>query len=35
LGGSLKGHEKLGFLLAQNGDFESSSKHLKLALSQN
>ena len=35
LGGSLKGHEKLGFLLARNGDFESSSKHLKLALSQN
>ena len=35
LGGSYKGHEKLGFLLAQNGEFESSSQHLTLALSQN
>jgi len=34
LGGSFKGHEKLGFLLAQNGEFESSSQHLRLALSQ-
>ena len=34
LGGSHKGHEKLGLLLAQNGEFESSSKHLRLALSQ-
>jgi len=34
LGGSQKGHEKLGFLLAQNGEFESSVQHLKLALFQ-
>ena len=33
LGGSLKGHEKLGLLLAHNGEFESSAQHLKLALS--
>ena len=33
LGGSHKGHEKLGLLLEQSGDFESSSKHLRLALS--
>jgi uncharacterized protein HemY len=34
LGGSHKSHEKLGLLLAQNGEFESSAQHLKLALSQ-
>jgi HemY protein len=34
LGGSHKGHKKLGLLLAQNGEFESSSQHLRLALSQ-
>jgi uncharacterized protein HemY len=33
LGGCHKSHEKLGLLLAQNGEFESSSKHLRLALS--
>ena len=33
LGGAPKSHEKLGLLLAQNGEFESSAQHLKLALS--
>jgi HemY protein len=33
LGGAHKSHEKLGLLLAQNGEFESSAQHLKLALS--
>jgi HemY protein len=33
LGGSNKAHEKLGLLLAQNGEFERSTQHLKLALS--
>jgi len=32
LGGSHKSHEKLGLLLAQNGEFEPSTQHLKLAL---
>jgi len=34
LGGFHKSHEKLGLLLAQNGEFESSSRHLSLALIQ-
>ena len=34
LGGSHKSHEKLGFLLAKNREFESSSQHLRLALPQ-
>lgn len=33
LEGSYKSHEKLGLLLAHNGEFESSAQHLKLALS--
>lgn len=33
LGGSLKSHERLGLLLAQTGELESSVEHLKLALS--
>lgn len=33
LGGSVKSHERLGLLLAQNGELESSVQHLKLALS--
>ena len=33
LGGFPQAHEKLGLLLAQNGEFESSTQHLKCALS--
>jgi len=32
LGGSRKAHEKLGLLLAQNGDYERSAQYLKAAL---